>query len=68
MLDRWCAEIGRDPGEIERSTASESGPEENGQALYDLGTRLITIGVDGRTGHDLSVVRDWIDFRDELNR
>jgi len=27
VLDDWCAELGRDPGEIERSTGSREGPD-----------------------------------------
>ena len=67
VLNDWCAEIGRDPSEIERSTEAHSGPDARGPELYDLGFRLVTVGVDGRTGYDLSRVRDWIAFRDEVN-
>ena len=68
VLNQWCGEVGRDPSEIERSTGTGEGPEDQGNALYDLGFRLITIGVDGRTGFDLSRVRDWIGFRDDMNK
>ena len=68
VLDRWCAEVGRDPAEIERSAATQQSPDEAGTALYDVGTRLITLDADGRSGYDLSLVRDWVAFRDEVNR
>ena len=68
VLDRWCAEVGRDPAEIERSAATRQGPDEAGAALYDVGTRLITLDADGRSGYDLSLVRDWVAYRDEVNR
>jgi probable F420-dependent oxidoreductase len=68
VLDDWCARIGRNPGEIERSTdGSSSGPDEVGDALLGLGTRLITLGTDGRDDYDLGLVRDWLQFRDEKN-
>jgi probable F420-dependent oxidoreductase len=67
VLDDWCADLGRDPGEIERSTAAREGPDEVGDALMGIGERLITVSTDGREGYDLSMVRDWVQFRDEKN-
>jgi probable F420-dependent oxidoreductase len=67
VLDEWCAKVGRDPGEIERSTSAHSGPEELGKQLVAIGERLITVGTDGTSGFDLALVRDWLQFRDEHN-
>jgi probable F420-dependent oxidoreductase len=67
VLDEWCAQVGRDPGEIERTTATDRPPSAIGRELYDLGFRMITLSADGRTGYDLSLVREWIAFRDEVN-
>ena len=67
ILDRWCAKIGRDPGEIERSTSARSAPEGLGEQLIAIGERLITIGTDGSSGFDLALTRDWLQFRDEQN-
>ena len=67
VLNEWCERIGRNPAEIERSTAARSGPDELGESLVDIGERLITISTDGRTGFDLGLVRDWIQFRNEQN-
>jgi len=67
ILDEWCAEAGRDPGEIERSTSAHSGPDELGDQLVAIGERLITIGTDGGSGFDLGLVRDWLRFRDDQN-
>jgi probable F420-dependent oxidoreductase len=68
VLNQWCADVGRDPADIERSTAAHGGPDNDGPALYDLGTRMITISADGRTHFDLARVRDWVAFRDDINR
>jgi probable F420-dependent oxidoreductase len=67
ILDDWCVKIGRDPGEIERSTSARSGPEKLGEQLVAIGERLITIGADGTSGFDLALTRDWVQFRDEQN-
>jgi len=67
VLDDWCAKVGRDPGEIERSTSARSGPEELGEQLVAIGERLITIGTDGTSNFDLALTRDWLQFRDDQN-
>ena len=59
ILDEWCAKLGRDPGEIERSTSARRGPEELGEQLVAIGERLITISTDGTSGFDPST-RDWL--------
>ncbi len=66
VLDEWCAKADRDPGEIERSASSHGDPEKAGQALYDAGTRLITVGVGG-PDFDLGSLPDWVAWRDEVN-
>jgi probable F420-dependent oxidoreductase len=67
ILDDWCAKLGRDPGEIERSTSARRGPEQLGEQLVTIGERLITISTDGTSGFDLALTRDWLQFRDEQN-
>lgn len=76
VLDQRCAEIGRDPLEIERSAgvAFTPGrqPEQvddypgNAQQLYDIGTRLFTIGLQ-EPPYDYGKVRDLLTWRDEIN-
>jgi probable F420-dependent oxidoreductase len=67
ILDQHCADIGRDPAEIERSVGvGEGRPEELGPKLRDLGVTQFTVGTGG-PDYDLSLVRDWIDWRDKQN-
>jgi len=68
VLDDWCARVGRDPGEIERSAdAQGSGPDEVGEGLLSVGTRLVTLSCNSDDGFDLGLVRAWVQFRDEQN-
>ncbi len=67
VLDRWCAEVGRDPSEIERSCGANPNRPESGDAYVEAGATLITLGFDGRSGYDLSSVGDWLAWRDERN-
>ena len=67
VLARHCEDIGRDPGQIERSVGIDSGPEENGDAYLDLGVTLFTTGASG-PDYDLSTLRKWIAWRDQRNK
>ena len=68
VLDGWCAKMGRDPLEIERSAGvSPKSPATSAESLYAVGTRLFTYGVQG-PGYDLGPLRDLIAWRDERNR
>jgi probable F420-dependent oxidoreductase len=68
ILDAWCAEVGRDSAEIERSTrVFRKTPEEIGTSLVDVGTTLFTLVAQGPV-FDPAPVRDWLDFRDDINR
>jgi probable F420-dependent oxidoreductase len=66
VLDRHCADLGRDPSEIERSVGAPSGePGEVAQPLLDAGATLFTVGVSG-PDHDLEGLRKWLDWRATL--
>lgn len=67
VLDKHCADIGRDPTEIERSCGAKATNPDYGDQLVDAGATFITIGFDGRSGYDLSPVGDWLAWRDERN-
>jgi probable F420-dependent oxidoreductase len=66
VLDRWCAEVGRDPAEIVRSTKVERPPAEVADGLLKAGIRLFTISASGPR-YDLGPARDWIAWRDDYN-
>jgi probable F420-dependent oxidoreductase len=73
VLDQWCERIGRDPKEIERSAGVSPRPGRfpedvedyaaGAEALYEVGTRLFTIGVSG-PDYDLGPLRDLVAWRD----
>src|ERR1700712_904782 len=66
ILDEHCAAVGRDPGEIQRSTALPGGPTDDGaaDALADLGFTLFTVGVSG-PDYDLSPLAPWLQWREQ---
>jgi probable F420-dependent oxidoreductase len=69
VLRRHCADVGRDPAEIEISTGvrgSGPTPGEAGPPLRELGVSLFTVGVGGPRP-DLTPLRDWIAWRDRQN-
>lgn len=84
VLDQWCAQVGRDPLTVERSAGvsvrgRDPEPEgvdyaENAQALYDVGTRLVTFGLNTPAAaaaglrFDLGPVRALLDWRDDILR
>jgi probable F420-dependent oxidoreductase len=67
VLDDWCADIGRDPAEIERSAGAPEGtPEDVARPMLDAGITQFTIGVTG-PDYDLSSVKKWVAWRDQHN-
>ena len=70
VLDAWCARVGRDPAEIERSCGVPTGrfgDHTYGAALLEAGFTQLTFGMGGPT-FDLAYLRDWVTWRDERNR
>ena len=75
VLDDWCARLGRDPGEIERSSGVSPQPGRlpedvadyaaGAQSLHDVGTRLFTVGLNG-PDYDIGPIRDLVAWRDAL--
>jgi probable F420-dependent oxidoreductase len=66
ILRGHCADVGRDPAEIELSAGVDGDPDEVGAKLRELGVSLFTIGVGG-PDYDLTRVRRWITWRDSQN-
>ena len=67
ILDGHCADVGRDPSEVERSVGVEGDPGDDAQTLLDLGVTLFTVGTDG-PDFDLTTVRRWVAWRDAQQR
>ena len=78
VLDSWCDRVGRDPAEITRSAGVAPTPGRmteqvesyaaNAQSLYDIGTRLFTVGLSRESYDDLDKVRELLAWRDDVNR
>jgi probable F420-dependent oxidoreductase len=68
VLDRHCADVGRDPSAIERSSGVPADNEEvmlsEADALVDLGVTLLTVGVNG-PDYDLSAAEALCRWRDQ---
>lgn len=66
VLDSWCAEVGRDPRAIERSTSVERRrPQDVADSLVAAGVTLFTVGTSG-PDYDLDAVRRWLAWRDAV--
>ena len=66
VLGAWCDEVGRDITEIEISTELRGRTIADADALFDLGTRLFTVGISG-PDYDLAPASDWLAWRDSKN-
>jgi probable F420-dependent oxidoreductase len=72
VLERWCGEMGRDPGEIERGLGVE--PDDLGRflvadaaAYVELGFTQFTLGVNGPEWRIGSEIEEWLAWRDKVN-
>jgi probable F420-dependent oxidoreductase len=67
VLDRWCAEIGRDPGEIERSAIVNAGPWQEVDVDWDelvaAGVTIVQYRVEAP--YDLGPIRELLAWRDQ---
>jgi probable F420-dependent oxidoreductase len=66
ILRQHCADVGRDPAEIEICVGTNRHPDEVGADLRALGVSLFTVESSG-PDYDLSRLRDWIAWRDVQN-
>ena len=65
VLDDWCAKVGRDPSEIERSIGVQPGQIEKADDYLAAGAVEFTIGLNG-PDYDMAPVKDWLAWRDGL--
>ncbi|MDT7653407.1 MAG: hypothetical protein QOI36_4813 [Pseudonocardiales bacterium] len=63
VLDAHCADIGRDPAEIERSAKVDVPPEEVADELLTAGITLFTVSTSG-PDYDLGLLKSWLAWRD----
>jgi probable F420-dependent oxidoreductase len=71
-LLRWCDELGRDPTDIEWGLGVEPYDldrflAKDAATCVEMGFTQFTLGFNG-PGWDLSAGRDWLAWRDEMNR
>ncbi|WP_111768169.1 LLM class F420-dependent oxidoreductase [Nakamurella deserti] len=66
ILEGHCADVGRDPAEIEHSTELGDLDEAAVNAIADAGVTLFTMGVGGPE-YDLAKLRQWTAWRDARN-
>jgi probable F420-dependent oxidoreductase len=66
VLADHCAAIGRDPAEIEHSTATQGVNTSAADDLVDAGFSLFTVGVSG-PDYGLDAVPTWVAWRDARN-
>ena len=63
-----CADVGRDPAEIERTWGVHGDLVEHADALADAGVQHVILGVGGDgSGYDLGVLRELVAWRDRVN-
>jgi probable F420-dependent oxidoreductase len=67
VLEDWCAEEGRDAGEIERSVGVDNNPPSAvADDLLASGVTLFTVAAGG-PDFDMSSLKKWVAFRDAHN-
>jgi probable F420-dependent oxidoreductase len=72
VLERWCAEVGRDPCDIERGVGVEPDDlerfvTEDADDYVALGFTQFTLGVNGPAWEVGSAIEAWLAWRDERN-
>jgi probable F420-dependent oxidoreductase len=67
VLDRWCAEVGRDPAAIIRATAVYGGPDPRvADELIEHGISMFVIEYT-QPPYDFSELTSWLRWRDDRN-
>jgi probable F420-dependent oxidoreductase len=63
VLESWCERVGRDPGEIERSTSIRPENAHELDALVEAGFTHLIVSAEG-PDYDLSLLRDVLSWRE----
>jgi len=71
ILDEWCAKVGRDPAEIERTTQIDyekitGDPLDLAEEYYSLGFTNFSFGLNG-PDYDVTPVKPFLEWRDRKN-
>jgi hypothetical protein len=65
VLRRHCADVGRDPDQIERTWGVPGGEVEHAEQLHAAGVNHLTVSVDADgSGYDMAPVRRLVEWRD----
>jgi probable F420-dependent oxidoreductase len=67
VLDEWCAKVGRDPSEIERSTTLRPWDFERAEELVEIGVTHFVHSAEG-PNWDVGPLAEILAWRDERNR
>ena len=63
VLDEWCAKVGRDPADIERSIGVEWRRLDLADAICEARADELVIGMDGPS-YDMAPLKEWLGWRD----
>ena len=63
ILDAHCADVGRDPAQIQRSIFVSAPPDGVADSVVAADASLLIVGVDG-PDYDLGLLQRWITWRD----
>jgi probable F420-dependent oxidoreductase len=66
VLDEWCAKVGRDPSEIERSTGLRAETLSLADGQLANGVTHFTVGISG-PAYDFGALRELLQWRDQQN-
>ncbi len=66
VLDEWCAKVGRDPAEIERSVGVNPAHIDKADGWLEAGAIEFTLGLNG-PDYDMAPVEEWLAWRDQVN-
>jgi probable F420-dependent oxidoreductase len=66
VLDDWCAKVGRDPSEIERSVGVNPKHIDQADGWHAAGAVEFTIGLNG-PDYDMAPIEEWLAWRDQTN-